>query len=63
MVKVSDYTFLVKITSLYLSGGAMMDVAVNATSVHPAMRTAIFQMETFDERMIQKLREEYPDSG
>jgi len=47
----------------YVLGGAMMDVAVNATSVHPAMRTAIFQMETFDERMIQKLREEYPDSG
>ena len=47
----------------YIIGGAMNDVGPNATAVHPVMRASVFQMETFDERLIQKLREEFPDSA
>lgn len=47
----------------YIIGGKMMDVAADATAVHPAMRESVFQIETFDERLIQKLRDELPDSG
>lgn len=47
----------------YIIGGKMMEVAHDDTSVHPAMRKSIFQMETFDERLIQKLRNEFPNSG
>ena len=47
----------------YIIGGKMMDVATDATAVHPAMRQSVFQIETFDERLIQKLRDELPDSG
>ena len=47
----------------YIIGGKMMDVASDATAVHPAMRQSVFQIETFDERLIQKLRDELPESG
>lgn len=47
----------------YIIGGKMMDVATDATAVHPVMRQSVFQIETFDERLIQKLRDELPDSG
>jgi hypothetical protein len=47
----------------YIIGGKMMEVADNATSVHPAVRRAIFYMITFDERLIQRLRKEFPNSG
>ena len=47
----------------YILGGKMMDVATNATAVHPAMRRSVFQINTFDERAIQRLRDEIPDSG
>ena len=47
----------------YIIGGKMMDVATDATAVHPAMRQSVFQIETFDERLIQKLRDELPNSG
>ena len=41
----------------------MSEVAANDTAVHPAMRQALFQMNTFEEKMIQKLRDEFPNSG
>ena len=44
-------------------GGAVSNVKDNATSVHPAMRKAAWQIETFDERLIQKLRDEVKDTG
>eukprot|EP00463_Aulacantha_scolymantha_P002443 TRINITY_DN316_c0_g1_i2.p1 TRINITY_DN316_c0_g1~~TRINITY_DN316_c0_g1_i2.p1 ORF type:complete len:176 (-),score=18.17 TRINITY_DN316_c0_g1_i2:341-868(-) len=47
----------------YILGGKMMDVATDATAVHPVMRQSVFQIETFDETLIQKLRDELPDSG
>ena len=47
----------------YLLGGEMMSIAANATAVHPAMRRAIWQIETFQEPMIQKLRDVVKDSG
>ena len=47
----------------YIIGGKMMDIAPDATAVHPAMRESVFQMETFDDRLIEMLRKEFPDSG
>jgi len=41
----------------YFLGGAMTDVDVDATSVQPAYRKALWQIETFDDKMIKKLRE------
>ena len=51
------------LTFNYIIGGKMQEVGASDTAVHPAMRKSIFQMETFGEQMIQKLREKFPDSG
>eukprot|EP01062_Namystynia_karyoxenos_P019979 TRINITY_DN17559_c0_g1_i1.p1 TRINITY_DN17559_c0_g1~~TRINITY_DN17559_c0_g1_i1.p1 ORF type:complete len:641 (+),score=170.45 TRINITY_DN17559_c0_g1_i1:83-1924(+) len=52
----------------YILGGAVSDVAEDATAVHPAMRRAIWQIETLKAgqaglNMIQKLRDDVPGSA
>jgi len=47
----------------YILGGAVTDVSDNETSVHPAMRKAIWQMETFHDSMAQMLRDAVQDTG
>lgn len=53
----------------YFLGGAVNDVAPNATSVNPALRRAIWQIETFgggrfnSEYMMSFIRSQTPDSG
>jgi len=47
----------------YILGGAVTDIPPLATAVHPAMRKAIWQIETFSEKMIQKLRNEVNDTA
>ena len=41
----------------------MAEVEDNHTAVHPAMRKAIWQINTFGEKMIHHLREEIPNTG
>ena len=41
----------------------MEEIAINETAVNPAMRKALWQIETFGEKMIQKLRDTVPDTG
>ena len=53
----------------YFLGGAVADVAPTATAVHPALREAIWQIETFgggrfnSEFMMAHIRSQVPDSG
>ena len=47
----------------YLIGGKMMEYSEDVASVHPMVRKSLFYMITFDERLIQKLRQEFPDAG
>jgi len=47
----------------YFLGGVMSNVSRDSTAVHPAMRQAVWQIETFNERMLQKLRAAVPDTG
>lgn len=47
----------------YILGGAVTEVGDNETAVHPAMRKAIWQMETFTDKQAQKLREVIPNTG
>jgi len=47
----------------YYLGGAVSDVAPNATAVHPSVRTAIWNLQVFTPELIQKAREAIPESG
>ena len=47
----------------YLLGEAVTNPSHNATAVHPAMRKAIWQIETFIDKMTDYLRKEIKDTG
>ena len=47
----------------YFLGGAVTDVAADETAVHPSVRVSIWNMEVFDPRLIERLRDDLPDSG
>ena len=47
----------------YFLGGAVNDPSENATAVHPAMRKAVWQINTFADNMADYLREEIKDTG
>ena len=47
----------------YFLGGAITDVAADATAVHPSVRSSIWNMEVFHPQMIEKLREDIPEAG
>ena len=47
----------------YILGGKVSEIGENETAVNPVMRHAILQVNTFDERAIQKFRDALPDSG
>jgi len=47
----------------YILGGRVTEVGRNATAVHPAMRKAIWQINTFSDEMAQKVRDVVNDTG
>uniref|UniRef100_A0A7M5XHT2 FAD-binding PCMH-type domain-containing protein n=2 Tax=Clytia hemisphaerica TaxID=252671 RepID=A0A7M5XHT2_9CNID len=47
----------------YLLGGVVMDPSKDETAVHPAMRKAVWQIETFQDEMTNYLRENIKNTG
>ena len=47
----------------YFLGGAVNDVAPNATSVHPSVRASVWNWQVFDPRLVARMEAELPDSG